>query len=309
MVYIAAAVALSGAALLVAAHWDSGPNADRLADRNATRKAGKPLAKTQAQQNKTERATRTPTRTKKQAPETSVDTAVERTTFDAAFEGAHKWLRTRQEARDSDDETAEKQARADWESKRRSLRHVRHDGAAAQRFLTWLGQLEDDRTALYLARELSFVFTPGFEDHLLKRVLGDGPELERRAAVVGLRGRGVRAATAVASVARDAVELNLRADATAELGIYIPDPHVIRQSARLTEIAAQNLAHEGAIVRRSALQALLAARRPLDKDQQAAAKKLLRDPDEELHSLARTLLKRNGVSVPTTWSKTGTRTQ
>ena len=216
---------------------------------------------------------------------------------------AGAWLRARQEARDAEDSAAERLAREKWQEYRRKLRYLRGDGAAARHFLTWLGTLKDERTALYMARELSFVFTPGFEDHLLGRLAGEAPTLEKRAAVVGLRGCGLRAAKAVGDVAGSSEHVALRAEATAELGLHIPDPQVVSQRAQLTATAANNLSHEDAAVRRAGLQALLAARRPLTREQLRATRALLRDPDEGLHGFARALLKRHGEETPATWSK------
>ncbi len=196
-------------------------------------------------------------------------------------------------AQQNDDEKAEAEARKEWRVMyRRLLNAVRADGRTARRYLAWLGSLDDEKTALYLARVLPLVFVEGFEEHLIETATGDGPVLERRAALVGLRARGLAAAAATGQVAAGAKETVLRADATAELALHLPDPSVITKSRDLAKIVADNLSHDEASVRRAAVIALLAARQPLMPERREAVRKLLNDADERIRPLAKKLVQR-----------------
>ena len=147
--------------------------------------------------------------------------------YEESLSEARKWFERRREARKQDDEKAEEEARREWDvSRRRLLNAVRANGREARRFLAWLGTLDDDRDALYLARVLPFVFVEGFEEHLIATATGDGPVLERRAAPVGLRARGLAAATATGEVAAQARETALRADASSLVPRHAGFDHV-----------------------------------------------------------------------------------
>lgn len=213
--------------------------------------------------------------------------------FERTYEEAERWIAARRAAKADDDELAEASARAEWEvARKRLLGALKRDLEQAKRFLAWLGRQEDAETALYIGRVLPFVWADGFEGHLLRTLQSAAPVLERRLALVGLRGRGLAAAKAITRVADEAEDTTLRAHATEEIASHVGDPHAAPSRGAMHETATKNLADPEAAVRRAALVVLISDRRPLTEEQLAAVRARLEDPDRKIRQLASALLKR-----------------
>jgi len=211
-----------------------------------------------------------------------------------ALEQARSWLDERDAARRAGDREAEETARARWDVERSALiMRLQRDTQGAVELLGVLGTWEDEQAALYLARVLPFLWGDGFEAHLIRRVTGGGPVQERRAAMVGLYGRGLRAAVALGEVAQNEEDVVLRADATQHLAGHLTDPLVAPRLNELRATVSSNLEHEDVSVRGAAVMTLAASREKLPADTVEILNRLSSsDPDDRVRHLAAHLLRR-----------------
>jgi len=224
---------------------------------------------------------------------------VEETSVSESVRLARAWLEARaarpEEAAQGEEPHPRRAAPTEWDARReRVLAAVRDDAEQARLLVALLGHATDEEAALQVAKVLPFVRAPGFEAELIATATGKGPALERRCALVGLRGRGAAAAAAVAEAAGDA-DTAVRACATTELAGHVADPGAIAQTTAMLGAARVNLADADPGVRRAALRVLLASPRADPACGEALAALAREDPDADVRTLAARLLARWGL--------------
>lgn len=209
------------------------------------------------------------------------------------LEAARAWLDARRLAREAGDGEPPVLARDVWDLARKALiQRFQRDTAGSVELLRFMGRWDDSEAALELARALPFLWGDGFESHLINSATGKRPLLERRVAMYGLYGRGLRSARAIGRVATEGAETVLRAEATEHLAGHLGDPRVLPARAELSEAVQGNLTHAEASVRRSAISTLTAARNPLpDSVRKTVASLAASDPDERVRALAQYLVR------------------